>query len=101
MGLQLLAFMVELVLKLLLLHLQRHQLLALQVRHVVRGGGRVGRSGVALRGGDAPIRLVPPLVFLVVEGSKGEDVQKEEGGAHSDGNAQLCGVIPFGLDHHC
>lgn len=101
MGLQLLAFMVELVLKLLLLHLQRHQLLALQVRHIVRRGGRVGRSSVALRSGDTAICLVPPLVFLVVEGSKGEDVQEEEGCAHSDGNAQLCGVIPFGLDYHC
>lgn len=78
MGLQLLAFMVELVLKLLLLHLQRHQLLALQVRHIVCGGGCVGWSGVALRSGDTAIRLMPPFVFLVVEGSKGEDVQEEE-----------------------
>lgn len=100
MGLQRLALMVVLMLQLLLLHLQRHQLLALQVGHVVGGGRRVGGGGVALRGGDTPVGLVPPLVFFVVEGSKGQDVQEEEGGSHGDGDAQLGGVVPLGLDHH-
>lgn len=87
-------------LQLLLLHLQGHQLLALQVCHIVGCGGCVGWSGVALRSGDAPVCLVPPLVFLVVERSKGKDVQKEQGRPNRDGDAELCGVVPFGLNHH-
>lgn len=100
MGLQRLALMVMLVLQLLLLHLQRHQLLALQVGHIVGGGGRVSWSRVALWGGDAPVGLMPPLVFLVVQCSEGKDIQKEQGGSNSDGDTELGGVVPLGLDHH-
>lgn len=100
MGLQGLALVVVLVLQLLLLHLQRHELLALQVGHVVGCGGRVGRCGVALWGRDAPVRLVSPLVLFIVECSEGEDVQKEQGRPDCDGDAQLGRVVPLGLDHH-
>lgn len=100
MGLQRLALVVVLVLELLLLHLQGHQLLALQVGHVVGRGGRVRWSRVALRGGDTPVGLMPPLVLLVVEGSESEDVEKEQGRSNRDGHAELGGVVPLGLDHH-
>lgn len=100
MGLQRLALVVVLVLQLLLLHLQRHQLLTLQVGHIVGGGGRVGWGRVALWGGDTPVRLMPSLVFLVVECSEGQDVQKEQGGSDCDGDTELGGVVPLGLDHH-
>lgn len=98
MGLQRLALVVVLVLQLLLLHLQRHELLALQVGHVVGGRGRVGGGRVALRGGHAPVGLVPPLVLLVVEGGESEDVEEEQGRPHGDGDAQLGGVVPLGFD---
>lgn len=92
-------------LQLLLLHLQRHELLALQVRHVVDGGGGGGgRSArwcqAALWRGDAAVGLVPPLVLLVVECGEGEDVQEEQRRADGDCDAQLGGVVPLGLDHH-
>lgn len=87
-------------LKLLLLHLQGHQLLALQVGHVVGVGGRVGRAAVALRRGDTPVCLVPPLVLLVVERGEGEDVQEEQGRPDCDGDTELSRVVPLGLDHH-
>lgn len=97
-GLQRLALVVVLVLQLLLLHLQRHQLFALQVGHVVGRGGGVGRGGVALRGGDTPVGLMAPFVFLVVEGSKSENVEEEQRGSHCNGDAELCGVIPLSFD---
>ena len=99
-GLHRLALVVVLELQLLLLHLQGHELLALQVGHVVGGGGRVGGGGVSLRGGDAPVGVVSPLVFLVVERSEGEDVEEEQRGSDRDGDAELGGVVPLGLDHH-
>jgi len=99
-SLQRLALVVVLVLQLQLLHLQRHQRLALQVGHVAGGGGRVGGRRVALRGGRPPVGLVPPLVLLVVQRGEGQDVQEEEGGAHRDGDAQLGGVVPLGLHRH-
>ena len=74
-----------------LLHLQGHHLLALHVRDVVGGAAR--RAG-------PPVRLVAPLVLLVVEGGEGQDVQEEQRGAHGDGDAQLGGVVPLGLDEH-
>lgn len=99
-GLQRLALVVVLVLQLLLLHLQGHQLLTLQVGHVVGCGGRVAGSRVALRRRDAPVGLVPPLVFFVVECSEGEDVEEEQRRSDCYGDAELGGVIPLGLDHH-
>lgn len=100
MGLQRLALVVVLVLQLLLLHLQGHQLLALEVGHVVGGGRRVGRGRVALRGRDAPVGLVPPFVFLVIERGKGEDVEEQEGGSNCDGDAEFGGVVPLGFNDH-
>ena len=99
-GLQRLALVVVLELQLLLLHLQGHQLLALQVGHVVGGGRRAGGRRVALRGGDAPVGVVPPLVLLVVQRGEGEDVEEEQRGADRDGDAEFRGVVPLGLDHH-
>lgn len=93
-----LALVVVLVLQLLLLHLQRHELLALQVRHVVGGGGGVGWGGVALGSGDAAVGFVPSLVFLVVKRGEGEDVQEEQGGSDGDCDAQLRGVVPLCFD---
>lgn len=100
MGLHRLALVVVLMLQLLLLHLQRHQLLTLQVSHVVGCGRCVGWSRVALWGGDTAIRLVPSLVFLVVECSEGEDVQKKQGCSNCDGDAELSRVVPFSLNYH-
>lgn len=74
-----------------LLHLQGHDLLVLDVRDVVGG---------APLGAGAPVRLVAPLVLLVVEGGEGQDVQEQQRRAHGDGDAQLGGVIPLGLDEH-
>lgn len=99
-GLQWLTLVVVLVIQLLLLHLQGHQLLALQVGHIVGGGGRVGRGGVTLRSRNTPVGLMPSLVFLVVECGKSKDVEKEQGCAHCDGDAELCGVVPFGFDNN-
>ena len=82
-GLQRLALVVQ------LLHLQGHDLLVLDVRDVI--------GSVPLRAG-APVGLVASLVLLVVEGGKGQDVQEQQGRPHGDGDAQLGGVIPFGLD---
>lgn len=82
-GLQRLTLVVQ------LLHLQGHDLLVLDVRDVV--------GGVPLRAG-APVGLVASLVLLVIEGSEGQDVQEQQGRPHGDGDAQLGGVIPFGLD---
>lgn len=101
--LQLLALLVvELVLELLLFHLQGHELFALQVRHVVGGGGRRAWWRCAtLRGGrTAAVGLVPALVLLVVESGKGQDVEKKEGRPNGDGDTQLGGVVPLGLDDH-
>lgn len=72
-----------------LLHLQRHDLLVLDVSDVV---GRVSL------GAGAPVRLVAPLVLLVVQSRKGQDVEEEQGGPHGDGDAEFGGVIPFGFD---
>lgn len=44
-------------------------------------------------GAAAPVDIVPPLVLLVVEGSKGQNVEEEQGGSHSDGHRQLGGVV--------
>lgn len=101
MGLQGLTLVMVLVLQLLLFHLQGHQLLALQVGHVVRGGRRIGRSGIALRRGNSPVGLVPPFVFLVVECGKSQDVKEKEGGSDGDGDAELGGVVPLRLNNHC
>lgn len=99
--LQGLALVVVLVLQLLLLHLQGHQLFVLQVGHVVGGGRRrASRGGAALRGGHVPVGLVAPLVLLVVERCEGQDVEEEQRGPHSDGDAQLRGVVSFGFDDH-
>lgn len=98
-ALQGLALVVLLVLQ-LLLHLQRHQLLALQVRHIVGRGRSPGRGGVALWRGKAAAGVVPPFVFLVVESGKGQNVEEEQRRPHGDGDAQLSGVIPLGLDDH-
>lgn len=92
--------MVVLVLQLLLLHLQGHQFLALQVGHIIGGGRGAGRSGVALWRGDALVGLVPPFVLLVVERGEGENVQKEQRRPHGDGDTELRGVVPLGFDHH-
>lgn len=78
-----------LVVMLQLFHLQRHDLFILDVGDVV--------GGVPL-GTGASVCLVSPLVFLVVEGCESQDVEEQEGGAHGDGDAQLGGIIPFGLD---
>lgn len=100
--LQLLALLVELVLELLLLHLQGHELFTLKVRHVVGGGGRcAGWRCASLRSGRTPaVGLVPALVLLVVESGKGQDVEEEEGSPHGNGDTQLSGVVPLGLDDH-
>lgn len=42
---------------------------------------------------------MPPLVLLVVECGKGQDVEEEERGSHGNGYAQLRGVVPLVLDH--
>lgn len=98
--LQRLALVVVLVLQLLLLHLQRHQLFALQVGHVVGAGRRAARRRVALRRGHAPVGLVPPFVLLVVESGEREDVEEEQRRSDGDGDAELGGVVSLGLDHH-
>lgn len=72
-----------------LLHLQGHDLFVLDVSDVV---GRVSL------GTGAPVGLVAPLVLLVVERRKGQDVQEEERCPHSDGDTQFGGVVPFGFD---
>lgn len=40
-----------------------------------------------------------PLVFLVVERRKGEDVQKKQRRPYSDGDTELSGVVSLGLNH--
>lgn len=99
-GLQWLALMVVLVLQLLLLHLQGHQLLTLQVGHIVGGGGCISRGGVALWSRNTPVGLMPSLVFLVVECGESKDVEKEQGCSHCYGDAELCGVVPLGFDNN-
>lgn len=39
------------------------------------------------------MHVMPPLVLLVVECSKGKDVQEKQGCAHRDGDTQFCGVV--------
>lgn len=59
-----------------LLHLQRHDFLLLSVGKVI-GGTPLGAT--------ASVNVVPALVLLVVECSKGQDVQEKKGRSHSDG----------------
>lgn len=61
----------------MLLHLQGHDLLLLSVSQVI---------GSVPLGAAAPVDIVPPFVLLVVECSKSQNVEEEEGGAHSDGD---------------
>lgn len=61
----------------MLLHLQGHDFLLLSVSQVI-GGVPLGTA--------APVDIVPPFVLLVVESSKSQNVEEEEGGAHSDGD---------------
>lgn len=101
--LHLLAFLVvKLVLELLLFHLKGHELLALQVCHVVGSGSRrTWWRWATLRGGcTAAVGLMPALVLLVVKSGKGQDVEEEEGRSHGDGDTQLGGVVPLGLNDH-
>lgn len=67
-----------------LLHLQRHDFLLLSVGKVI-GGTPLGAT--------ASVNVVPALVLLVVECSKGQDVQEKKGRSHSDGYWQLSGVV--------
>lgn len=43
---------------------------------------------------------MPALVLLVVESGKGQDVEEEEGSPNRNGDTQLGGVVPLGLDDH-
>lgn len=72
-----------------LLHLQRHDLLVLDVSNIV---GRVSL------GAGAPVRLVASLVLLVVQSRKCQNVEEKQGGPHGDGDTQFGGIIPFGFD---
>lgn len=97
-GLQWLALVVVLVLQLLLLHLQGHQILALQVSNIIGRGGRVGWGRVTLWSGDTPVGFMPSLVFLVVESGESKDVEEKQRCSHCNGDAELCGVIPLCFD---
>lgn len=68
----------------MLLHLQGHDLLLLSVSQVI-GGTPLGAA--------APVDIMPALVLLVVECGKGQNVEEEQGGSHSDGHRQLGRVV--------
>lgn len=68
------------------LHLERHDFLFWSMGQIV--------GGCALRA-TPPVDIVSPLVFLVVQGSESQDVQKQQRCPHGDGDTQLCGVVPL------
>ena len=68
------------------LHLEGHDLLFLCVGQII--GSRALRAA-------SPVNIMSPLIFFVVQGCKGQDVQKEQWCSNGNSDAQLCWVVPL------